>query len=173
MMTYKQWLAKNTFVDSGVAECTMEEAMLYFFYDGVNPLVRYTGYKWIKDDDVIARKFLYLCYSVYKTSKMGYDYNLVPPEPQHRNYQEDRDTFDYFLDTASMVDLLDNWSFRTEIVGTRFENLIKEFCYVWIDVTSGRPGAYTHKLLAEEEEEQADEDMATFSDTWSRKNWDI
>jgi hypothetical protein len=135
-------------------------------------MVQDMGYKWSKDENVIARKFLYLCYSIDTTLKMGVNYDLVPPQPQHRNLLEDVETFDYFLDDR-YNNFLENWAFRTEIVGTRFEFLIKEFCYVWIDVTSGRPGAYTQKLLAEEEEEQADEDMVTFSDTWSRKNWDI
>jgi len=172
MMTYKQWLSKFGYMGAGVTEATMEEVMLDFFYNGVVPMVHDMGYKWTKDEHVIARKFLYLCYSIDTTLKMGVNYDLAPPPPQHRNFMEDLETFYHFLDDK-YNNFLENWSFRTEIVGTRFEFLIKEFCYVWIDVTSGRPGAYTQKLLTADDEEQIDEEVNAGPETWSRKNWDL
>jgi hypothetical protein len=151
----------------------MEEAMLSFFYDGVNNWITEAGYKWIDNEDVIARKFVYLCYSIQDVLDKGSNYSLDAPEPKHRNYEEDRETFDLFLDTSSFVDLLDDWCFREEVVGTRLDYLIKEFCYVWIDVTSGKPGTFTQKYLTAEEEDANEEEFNTVPDTWSKKKWDL
>ena len=162
-----------TNADDGLAEVPMEEAMLSFFYDGVNNWIIDAGYKWIDSEHVIARKFVYLCYSIQQTLKKDPKYSLEIPEPKHRNYDEDRETFDLFLDTSSFVDLLDTWSFRQEIVGTRLDYLIKEFCYVWIDVTSGKPGTFTQKILTAEEEDVNEEEFNSVPDTWSKKKWDL
>jgi hypothetical protein len=162
-----------TNADNGLAEITMEEAMISFFYDGVNKLVTDSGYKWIDNEDVIARKFVYLCYSIHQTLEAGSKYSLEVPVPKHRNYEEDRETFDLFLDTGLFIDLLDAWYFREEIVGTRLDYLIKEFCYVWIDVTSGKPGTFTQKLLTAEEEDVNEDEFNSVPDTWSKKKWDL
>lgn len=172
-MLYTKWLTTLTNADNGLEEITMEEAMLSFFYDGVNPWIKGTGYKWLDNEDVIARKFVYLCYSIKRTLESGSKYTLEAPEPRHRNYNEDRETFNLFADTNSFVDMLDDWSFREEIVGTRLDHLIKEFCYVWIDVTSGAPGTFTQKLLNAEEEDVNEEEFNSVPDTWSRKKWEL
>jgi hypothetical protein len=158
------------YVGPGIAEGTIKEAMLHFFYDGVSPWISECGYSWLEDEDVVAKKFLYLCYTIHKALKGGYD--LKAPMPNHRDYDEDRDTFDYFVDSRCLVELLDAWEFRNEIVGTRFDHLIKEFCYIWIDVSSGRPGTFTQKILTAEEEEYSDEEIVAV-DIWSKKRWDL
>jgi hypothetical protein len=101
-----------------------------------------------------------------------YDKDLRSPKPNHRDFQEDRETFDLFLDTIQLIDFLDAWKFRTEIVGTRFDHLIKEFCYTWIDVCSGKPGAFTQRIFEAEAEAEAEEEAAG-PDTTTRKKWDL
>lgn len=158
------------YVGCGIAEGTIKEAMLHFFYDGVSPWISDCGYSWLEDEDVVAKKFLYLCYTIHKALKGGYD--LKAPVPNHRDYDEDRETFDYFVDTGSLVDFLEAWKFRDEIVGTRFDYIIKEFCYVWINVSTGPPATFTQKVLTAEEEGYSDEEI-TAVDTWSKKRWEL
>jgi hypothetical protein len=176
MISFSAW--KNQFAYIGPGTCegqegTMEEAMLVFFYNGVSPWIKEFGYKWLKEDDQIAKKFVNLCYMIDTTSRM-YDKDLQGPEPNHRDYEEDRETFDYFVDTTELIDFLSKWEFRSEIVGTRFDHLIKEFCYCWIDVCSGRPGTFTQRIFdAEAEAEAEEEQQYNGPDTSSRKKWDL
>ena len=146
--------------------------MLVFFYDGICPWIRNIGYKWCREDHDIAKKFVHLCYMINTTANM-YDKSLEPPTPCHRNLDEDRETFDYFLDTSELIDFLEAWGFRTEVVGTRFDYLIKEFCYTWVDVCSGKPGAFTQRIFDAEAEAEAEEEMLSGPDTSSKKKWDL
>ena len=150
----------------------MEEAMLVFFYDGVCPWIKDIGYKLCREDHVIAKKFVHLCYMINTTVDM-YDKSLQAPIPCHRNLHEDRETFDYFVDTIQFIDFLAAWNFRNEIVGTRFDYLIKEFCYCWVDVCSGKPGAFTQRIFVAEAEAEAEEELVSGPDTSSKKKWDL
>lgn len=175
MMSYYEW--KNQFAYVGPGTCedqegTMEEAMLVFFYDGVNPWIRNIGYKWSREDHVIAKKFVHLCYMINTTADM-YDKSLQAPVPCHRNLYEDRETFNHFVDTIQFIDFLAAWDFRTEVVGTRFDYLIKEFCYTCIDVCSGKPGAFTQSIFDAEAEAEAEDEMLSGPDVISKKKWDL
>jgi len=175
MISYYEW--KNQFAYVGPGTCqeqegTMEEAMLVFFHDGVCPWIKDIGYKWSREDHVIAKKFVHLCYMINTTADM-HDKSLQAPMPYHRNLDEDRETFDYFVDTIQFIDFLEAWNFRNEIVGTRFDYLIKEFCYCWIDVCSGKPGAFTQRIFDAEAEAEAEEELVSGPDTSSKKKWDL
>ena len=174
MMSFNDWKNQFTYVGPGTCkeqEGTMEEAMLVFFYDGVSPWIKNIGYKWSHDDDILARKFVELCYMIDTTSDM-YDKDIKCPRPKHRDLHEDRETFDFFVDTIELINFLEAWTFRMEVVGTRFDHLIKEFCYTWIDVCSGKPGAFTQRIFDAEAEAEADEEAAG-PDTTTRKKWDL
>lgn len=175
MMSLYDWKYQFAYVGPGCLEDqegTMEEAMLVFFYDGICPWIRNIGYKWCREDHDIAKKFVHLCYMINTTANM-YDKSLQPPPPCHRDLDEDRETFDYFLDTSELIDFLEAWGFRTEVVGTRFDYLIKEFCYTWVDVCSGKPGAFTQRIFDAEAEAEAEEEMLSGPDTSSKKKWDL
>jgi hypothetical protein len=175
MISFNDW--KNQFAYIGPGACeeqegTMEEAMLVFFYEGVSPWIKDIGYKWSQDDEVIARKFVHLCYMIDTTSRM-HNKDLKSPKPKHRNLDEDRETFDFFLDTIQLIDFLDAWDYRSEVVGTRFDHLIKEFCYTWVDVCSGKPGTFTQRIFDAEAEADAEEEAAYGPDITSKKKWDL
>jgi hypothetical protein len=177
VITYKKWLTEFAYVGKGLTEGTMEDAMLHFFYEGVSPWIQGFGYSWSNEENVIARKFLRLCYAIHTTSMMDPKYTLEVPEPRHRDYQEDRDTFNYIVDTRSFIDMLDVWKFRDEIVGTRLDYLLREFCYVWINVQSGKPGAWTQAALDAESDADSEEDRANTNvlpdGNWSRRKYDL
>ena len=175
-MSFYDWKYQFAYMGPGCLEDqegTMGEAMLVFFYDGICPLIRDIGYKWSQDDHIVAKKFVHLCYMIDTTAKM-YDKDLQIPTPTHRNLEEDRETFDYFLDTSELIDFLAKWEFRSEVVGTRFDHLIKEFCYCWVDVCSGKPGTFTQRIFdAEDEMDADDEQYYAGPDTSSKKKWDL
>jgi hypothetical protein len=169
---FADWLNQHAYVGRGTNEGTIEEAVLYFFYEGLNPFIKSLGYTWSnKQDIVIARKFLYLCYMIQTTPR---DKDLIIPGPKHRDYQYDRDTFEFVLDTFTFNDFLENWLFCHEVCGTRFDYLIKDFCYSWIDVTSGNPGKMTQKMLdADSEEQEAITQEFDITESYSRRNWSL
>ena len=176
MVTYTQWLNEFAYVGKGVTEGTMKDAMLHFFYRGVNPFIRDAGYRWLESDAIIANKFLKFCFLVYETSKMSLKYSLQTPMAMHRDFPEDRDTFDFILDTRSFVDFMEDWDFRTEIIGTRLEYLLREFCYVWINVESGKPGTMTQAVLTALLENDSDDDPSTIllpDGNWTRRKFDL
>uniref|UniRef100_A0A6C0DJ69 Uncharacterized protein n=1 Tax=viral metagenome TaxID=1070528 RepID=A0A6C0DJ69_9ZZZZ len=174
MLSFYNWKNQFAYVGPGCnkeQEGTMEEAMLIFFYEGISPWIKNIGYKWSRDDNYIAKNFVHLCYMIHTTTDM-YGKDLKIPKPKHRDFQEDRETFDFFVDTIQLIDFLEPWNFRSEVVGTRFEHLIREFCYVWIDVTSGKPGAFTQSIFDAEAEAEAEEETSG-PDTTSKKKWDL
>lgn len=171
MISYNDWLNEFAYVGKGITEGTMEEAMLHFFYEGISPWIQGFGYSWSDHEDKIARKFLRFCYAIYTTASLDTKYTLEAPEPKHRNYVEDRDTFDYIVDTRSFIDFLDIWKFRDEIVGTRLEYLLREFCYVWINVHSGKPGAMTQAAIDADMDDMSDEERAANSNALPDGNW--
>ena len=174
MISFADWMKCATYLTEGIEKGTTEEALLLFFHRGISPWMKNLGYNWSSDDDVIARKFLRFCYDMHTTLKMNPKFTLAIPEPKHRNYDEDRITFDYFVDTRSLVDLFDDWHFRSEIVGTRLDYLLREFCYVWVNVEAGKPGAFTQAALAADEDDGSDEDRTQLPDgNWSRRQHDL
>lgn len=175
MMSFYDWKNQIAYAGPGCLEGqegTMEEAMLVFFYDGVCPWIQEIGYKWSQDDHIVAKKFLHLCYMIHTTAKMN-DKDLQIPAPRHRNLEEDRETFDYFVGTTELIDFLSSWDFRFEVVGTRFDHLIKEFCYCWVDVTRGKPGAFTQRIFDADAELEDEEEYYVGPDTSSKKKWDL
>ena len=176
MLRYTEWMNEFAYVGKGVTEGTIEEALLHFFHGGICPWIKSFGYRWNAfNDDIIAQKFLRLCYDIYYTLQLKSTYILQAPEPIHRNLVEDRETFELLVDTSSFIDLLEQWDFRTEIVGTRFDYLIVEFCYVWIDVTNGKPGNITQNLLdADNEYDSEDDRLNGVPDVnWNRRKYDL
>ena len=127
--------------------------MLEFFHKGVTPMVKRSGYRWSREEHVIASKFVRLCYDIVTTLQMGDQYSLVAPHPDHRNLDEDRDTFHRFIDSDAFISLMKEWCCRSEIVGTRLDYKIEEFIYTWINVEAGPPGKFTREMLESDQDE--------------------
>jgi hypothetical protein len=174
-MDYPSWLKQITYFGKGVQKSTMEEAMTHFFYSELCPWMRSFGYKWSTEESTIARKFLHFSYMIDTTSKMDYKFTICPPEPNHRNLEEDRDTFDFLVDAGSLYDFLKSVEYRDEIVGNRLDHFILEFCYAWVDVSSGKPGSMTKKLLDSNDEYDSDEELGSNlpDGNWSRRKHDL
>jgi len=174
-MDYRSWLKQITYIGKGTKRGTMEEAMIHFFYSEICRWMRSFGYKWSTEESRVASKFLHFSYMIDTTSKMDSKFTICPPEPNHRNLSEDRDTFDFIVDGIALYYFLKSVEYRHEIVGNRLDHFIPEFCYAWIDVTSGKPGSMTKKLLDSNEEYDSDEDLGSNlpDGNWSRRKHDL
>jgi len=172
--SYDAWMNRKAFLRDSLNQCTMEQAVLDFFYNGVSPWIYGLGYKWNREEAVIARKFVRFCYDIHWALQTPTG-ELNPPEPQHRNLPEDRETFELFANTLAFTDFLEVWNFRDEIVGTRLEFLILEFSYVWLDVCSGKPGSWTQRTIEMQEDHgsEDDNDMLSPDSYWSRRSHDL
>ena len=153
-----------------ITETTMEDAMLDFFYNGVSPWIRSCEYSWsIPDEHIVAKKFVYFCYVLYTVLESGDNYTLQAPHPKHRNLPEDYDTFNVFADWASFSDMLLAWKGRDEIVGTSLDYMIRDFCYVWVDVERGKPGNWSDISIEMNNDGQSDDEGG--ATTLPEGNW--
>ena len=169
------WLSTPAHTHNSLHETTTEEALLDFFYNGVSPWISSRGYSWIRESGVIAGKFLEFCHAVDCAIKEGESIRLLAPKPKHRDLPEDRDTFECFADIPSFVDMLSRWECRHEIVGTRFDYMIRGFCYIWVDVERGSPARWTNATLDMNEEIASDDERGTGlpDGNWSRRKHDL
>ena len=150
---------------------TMEEAMLDFFYSGVEPWIQGSGYYWSITSDSVAKRFVYFCYVMSSTLDTGDDYTIEPPYPRHRDLPEDLDTFNIFADMASFSDMLLEWRDRSEIVGTQLDHMIRDLCYVWIDVERGQPARWAEATIEMNDECNSDEEGVSGGPIVPDGNW--
>ena len=170
-----EWLSTPAYTHNSLSETTTEEALLDFFYNGVTPWISSKGYSWLGESQIVANKFIEFCYMAHRAIKDGETIGLGVPKPQHRGLPEDLDTFDTLVDLESFVELLARWECRHEIVGTRFDYMIRGFCYNWVNVEVGAPGRWTRKTLEMNEDNTSDDDRGVIlpDGNWSRRKHDL
>ena len=152
-------------------ETTMEEVVLDFFYNGLSRWLQESDYKWSRYEHEIADKFLRLCYMIHQNIKSGNKMSIQINQVNHRDLYEDEETFDLFASMSSFVDMLDNWNCYSDILGTKYDLIIRDFCYVWADVERGAPGRWTQTTLEMDYETYSDDDRPynSLPDTnWSK-----
>lgn len=176
MLSFDQWKSQPAYYRDTANEITMEEAIKDFFHNGLSPWINGRGYSWSNPSQDVGRSFLRFCYKLQETVNAGEQFNLELPQPKHRNMPEDLDTFEVFMDSFSFTDLLSKWSFYDQIIGTRLDNLIMDFCYIWVDVEKGAPGRWTQKTIEMNEDEMSDDERAQNNlpdGNWSRRKHDL
>jgi hypothetical protein len=176
MLSFQQWKSQPAYYRDTATETTTEEAMLDFFNHGLTPWMNSCGYSWSNPQKDVGRSFLRFCYKLNDTVKAGEQFHLQLPEPNHRNMPEDLDTFQSFADSFSFTELLTMWSFYDQIIGTRLDNLIMDFCYIWADVEKGAPGRWTQKTIEMNQDDQSDDERAQNNlpdGNWSRRKHDL
>lgn len=176
MLSFDQWKSQPAYFRNTATEITMEDVVLDFFHNGLTSWINRCGYSWLTEDTNVAKSFLRFCYKLNETVKAGEQFNLQLPEPNHRNMPEDLDTFQAFADSFSFTELLTNWSFYDQIIGSRLDNLMMDFAYNWIDVERGAPGRWTQKTIEMNEDDLSDEERAQNNlpdGNWSRRKHDL
>jgi len=172
--TFNAWMNSKMLYRKSILECTTEEAMLDFFYSGLSPWIQTIGYKWYTTENSVALHFLRFAYELHCALLQGPSIELYSPEPYHRNLPEDRDTFDFYT-SGHFMDFLESWGFYESLYGHRLDHMILEFCYIWIDVTAGKPGSFTQVTLdMNDSPGSEDETDATLPDlSMNRRKYDL
>jgi hypothetical protein len=150
--SYKEWCA----LDSNVEDAK------FFFQKALNPWIQRCGYSWTMDLDKVEQKFIKFAYALedvhsYNRAAGSERYRIELPEVTHRNFPEDRDTYDLFVDLYSFSDLLDEWREHYTLLENPMIHLLYEFCYLYVDVEDGQPGKFTEKAL-DADKDSDDED---------------
>jgi hypothetical protein len=167
------WLRTEVYIGIGYLKGTKKDAVFDFFFNGLSPWIQSIGYKWSRTENEIAIKFIKFCYEAEFTLTRPRRFTLMNPQPNHRNFPEDRETFDYFVSTDRFLEFLEQWQGSLPIVGSRLEVYLVEFCYVWVDVQSGPPGTWTQKNLeGDMDSDEEDAQNGNLPDMYSnrRKN---
>ena len=159
MSAFTEWCYSPYYLRNGEIECDMAHSMLDVFYNGLTPLITKCGYTWSTQESVVASKFLKFAYLLHETLESSPTSELHPPEPRHRNYSEDRETFDLYFDTFILGEFINAWKCYDVIIDTRLDYMIKEFCYIWVDVEHGKPGKWTQATLDMNSEYSSDEEF--------------
>lgn len=179
---FSEWKQEFAYIGRSSAEGTKAEASDYFFYNFLSPWIKSLGYSWETAENKVARAFQKFSYALEDaelyTNVKDRHFSLSMPEPIHRNLQEDRETFDYIVNSHEFVDLSINAAETSELLGLRNDHLIIEFCYIYVNVTSGRPEQMTKSLLEMDEgfegEESGKSNMINLPDAYAnRRKYDL
>ena len=157
-MSFMSWKMSVAYLRDSHIETTMEEAMLDFFYNGLSTWLQDSHYEWLLPEEEISRKFVRLCYMIHKTIKSDGKTHIQIENVNHRDLLEDEDAFDLFASNSSFVDMLADWACYANIIGTKYEHLMRDFCYVWADVERGVPGRWTQTTLHMDDEIHSDDE---------------
>lgn len=149
VMSFSEWRDTFAYIGPGIEEGTNEDAAYDFFCNYLSPWVRSYGYTWHDSNlNSMAKKFTHLAYAMYCSAKDS-KYKITLPNPPHRNFQEDRDTFNHLISLSTFADLCDATVEAYPPVDSRESYAIYEFCYTFIDPEAGPPGTYTQRVLDE------------------------
>ena len=164
------WKMSPAYLRDSHISVTMEEAMLDFFYNGISLWLQDSKYRWLSSEDHIANKFIKLCYMIYQANKSSYMKGIQINQVTHRDLVEDEETFDLFANISSFTDMLANWTCYPNIAGTKYQLVLRDFCYVWADVEHGAPGRWTQTTLEMDDEIHSDDERGNgLPDTnWSK-----
>jgi hypothetical protein len=175
-MSFTSWKMSLAYLRDSHIETTMEEAVLDFFYNGLSRWLQDSEYTWSMPEDDIADKFVRLCYMINQASKSSYMKGIQINKVNHRDLLEDVETFDLFANISSFADMLDNWSCYSNIVGTKYDLIMRDFCYVWADIEGGAPGRWTQTTLEMDDEIYSDDEKVYNwqpETNWRKSNSDM
>ncbi len=172
-MSYSKWCNQMSYYRGGLTEATMKEIMLDLFHSGLTPLIHKCGYSWSEKPELIAEKFVRFAFVLCSSLKESSTLYLQAPEPNHRNFPEDRETFDMYFDTTAMVSFLESWKCYNEIIGTPLDFMIKEFCYIWVNVMSGTPGKWTQVTLDMNKEQESEDELIITDANWRKEKYEL
>lgn len=175
-MSFVSWKMSLAYLRDSHIETTMEEAMLDFFYNGLSPWLQESDYNWSLSEHEIADKFVRLCYMIHLTIKSAGKTTIQISQANHRDSYQDEHTFDLFASSSSFADMLDSWTCYPNIIGTKYDLIMRDFCYVWADVECGAPGRWTQTTFEMDDEIYSDDERqytALPDANWSKTKHDM
>jgi hypothetical protein len=143
--TYREWCSTEGW------DGTNFENAAYFVKHHLTPWIESFGYIWRHSDEMITRLFSQFAYAMtdvdLENRMTGRNFRLGLPAVQHRNLPEDRQTYELFVGLDDFAEFLDEVKMDYQVLESSSSHLLYDFCYLYVDVTSGTPGRFTQKAL--------------------------
>ncbi len=149
---FQAWLDCKVWV-SGNEKATRRE-YIPVFADALTSWMRSMGYtmdgRWAKGHRVVAQ-WLYAI-QIMEIARCDYDAPLTYPQLLHRDWPEDRDVFNMYVNYASVNDFLDSWKNIEDLDyefrwGRRVYEELEKLLYHHIDLDASRQGIKLANIL--------------------------
>lgn len=157
-----EWANGPAYIGRGVEEGTLGESINHFFYEILTPWVEAHGYSWQGAVGTVAKRFRDMIYCLddirYRNSVYGTKYHMKMPSALHRDFPEDRETFDHVVSHVDFAEFCARECDTLHILGLPEDSNILEFCYLHVNVEAGAPGRRTAAYLDALAEHSDDDD---------------
>jgi hypothetical protein len=166
-MDYNLWLDQWVWVTDN--EKMRRRDYIPVFKKEIEEWMKRRGYdmdmSW-KSKNVVGR-WLY-CIHVVEIVKQQRVGGIEYAEPNHRNWPEDRDTYEVYVNQDDIEEFLWNWRTNEDMsietrVGQRVRDEILRFLYIFLDLETSKRGRTIARIMAdtddEDDDEKGDKDM--------------
>lgn len=169
-MDYKVWLDQYVWVCDNRKE--MRRNYLGEFQEELTKWMKKKGYEMDKEwnNKRIISKWLYAIHVVelVKKERVG---GLEYPYPNHRNWPEDRDTYEVYVRSDDIEEFLLTWRTNEDFdpetrVGQRVREEILELIYIYLDLDSSKHGKKIARIMANDSDDEYDEDKQGEKDVY-------
>jgi hypothetical protein len=170
---FHDWLQHHIWTTSTEKEA--RKHYIPYLYDDITDWMFDKGYemdyRWNNRGPLIVAKWLYAIHVNEKALKLNHE-PLNYPEIIHRDWEEDKDRFDFIMDIKDIEAFFYEWrhvdDFDMEThVGRRVRGEFLTFLYTYIDLDSSKQGRYISKKLEPDSESENETGQETFDDLMS------
>jgi hypothetical protein len=160
---FKDWLSQHIWVSD--MEKAQRKTYIPMLYDSLTHFMKSKGYvmdgRWSRGPMIVAH-WLYAIH-VHEVARQRSYEPIGYPKIQHRDWEEDRDVFDYTLDVEVVEEFIDEWKtvedFNVETrQGFRTQVELPTFLYTYVDIESSRQGKKLARQLELSDVEGSDKE---------------
>jgi hypothetical protein len=166
-MDFQNWM--NQWVWVSDSEKLRRREYIPYFKKELEAWMKERGYEmdgYWKNQNVVSR-WLYAIHvvEIVKKDRIG---GIEYAEPNHRNWPEDRDTYEVHVMQDDIDSFLDKWETNEDFdketrVGQRVREDCLRFLYIFLDLDASKRGKEISRIMLdtddEEEDEKGDKDM--------------
>lgn len=160
-MDFKLWLSQPVWVNDNTK--AIRRYSIQHFQNDLEKWMRSNGYEmdseW-KNKNMLA-KWLYAIHvqECVKGDSIG---GIYYPGPNHRDWPEDRDTYEVYILQDDIDEFLYKWRTNEDFdpdtrVGERVRDEILRFLYIYLDLDSSKHGRAIARIMADTDDEDDDE----------------
>jgi hypothetical protein len=160
-MDYKLWLDQWVWVTDN--RKMQRRDYIPVFKKEIESWMRSRGYEmdgYWKNKDVVGR-WLYCIHvvEIIKKERIG---GIEYAEPNHRDWPEDRDTYEVYIQQDDIEEFLDTWRTNEDIsienrVGQRVREEIQRFLYIFLDLDTSKHGRMITRIMIDTDDDDDDE----------------
>jgi hypothetical protein len=161
---YREWLHQKIWLNGN--EEGYRKEYIPAFWQSLTNFMKKKGYmmdgRWLKGPTVVAR-WLYAIHVHEIARKVSYQ-PLGYPEILHRDWPEDRDTFDFHIDIQAIEEFMEGWRNVEDMDietrhGFRTQSELQTLLYTYVDIENSSQGRrLAFKLMSDEEESEGSHD---------------